>query len=117
MFSLAHSDLAESPTLAATELARFIWTAVIAVCVLPLVMTVLIGAAARAHSLILYVGATACVAALAPWLVRAAFGSAKASSASPGELHFAFVFFLTGAASGFVFWLLAGRSMSARAGN
>jgi hypothetical protein len=113
-FSLADSDLAESPAVAAAELAHFVWTAVIAVCVLPLAMTVLIGAVARVHSLFWYAGGTGFIAALAPWVARAAFGSAKAVSASPAELRFAFVFFLTGAASGFVFWLLAGREAGAR---
>ncbi|MGO9673256.1 MAG: hypothetical protein ACLPSF_03645 [Methylocella sp.] len=113
-FSLANPDLAESPAFAAAELARFLWTVVVAVCVIPLAMTVLIGAAARAHSLIWYAGGTGFIAALAPWVARAAFGSAKAVSASPAELRFAFVFFLTGAVSGFVFWLLAGREARAR---
>lgn len=86
----------------------------IAVCVLPLGMTVLIGAAARAHSLIWYAGGTACVAALAPWVARAAFGSGKAAGVNTAELQFALIFFLTGAASGSVFWLLAGRDAGAR---
>ena len=108
VLAIADAGLAESPAAAAAELARFVWTAVFAVCVLPLVLTVLIGAAARVHSLIWYAGATGIVAAIAPWVARAALHTTKAVSASPAELRFAFVFFLTGAASGFVFWLLAG---------
>ena len=112
-FTLADPGFAESPTVAAAELARFVWTAIVAVCVVPLAITVLTGAAAGVHSLIWYVGATGFIAALAPWVARAALGTAKAVSASPAELRFAFVFFLTGAASGFVFWLLAGRAARA----
>jgi hypothetical protein len=115
-FSLADAGLAESPALAASELARFVWTAIVAVCVVPLAITVLIGAVARVHSLIWYAGATGFIAALAPWVARAALGTTKAVSASPAELRFAFVFFLTGAASGLVFWLLAGRDAGARGG-
>jgi hypothetical protein len=113
-FSLADAGLAESPAVAVSELAHFVWTSVVAVCVVPLAITVLTGAAARVRSLIWYVGATGFIAALAPWVARAALGTTKAVSASPAELRFAFVFFLTGAASGFVFWLLAGRDAGAR---
>ena len=110
-FSLAEPGLAESPAVAVFEMARFAWTAIVAVCVVPLAITVLIGAVARVHSLLWYAGATGSIAALAPWVARAAVGTVKAVSANPAELRFAFVFFLTGAASGFVFWLLAGREI------
>jgi hypothetical protein len=56
------------------------------------------------------------IAALAPFVARAALGTGKALSASPAEMRFVFAFFLTGAASGFVFWLLAGRSARAEGG-
>ena len=110
----AFFSLAKSPAVAVSEMARFAWTAIVAVCVVPLAITVLIGAVARVHSLLWYVGATGSIAALAPWVARAAVGTVKAVSASSAELRFAFVFFLTGAASGFVFWLLAGRNQEAR---
>ena len=113
-FSLAEPGLAESPAVAVAEMARFVWTAIVAVCVVPLAITVLIGAVAGVHSLLWYAGATGSIAALAPWVARAALGTVKTVSASSAELRFAFVFFLTGAASGFVFWLLAGRDQAAR---
>jgi hypothetical protein len=113
-FSLADASLDGSSAFAAAELARFVWTVLVAVCVVPLVMTVLIGAVARVHSLAWYAGATGCIAALAPWAARAALRTTKAVSASPAELRFAFVFFLTGAVAGLVFWVLAGRSAGAR---
>jgi hypothetical protein len=110
LFALADSSLDGSSAFAAAELARFLWTVLVAVCVIPLVLTVLIGAVAGVHSLLWYAGATGCVAALSPWVARAAFHSAKAVSASPVELRFAAVFFATGAAAGLVFWVLAGRN-------
>jgi hypothetical protein len=115
-FSLADPGFPESPAVAAAELARFVWTAIVAVCVVPLAVTVLTGAVAGVHSMIWYVGATGLIAALAPFVARAALGTGKALSASPAEMRFVFAFFLTGAASGFVFWLLAGRSARAEGG-
>jgi hypothetical protein len=109
-FSMADSALERSSAVAVAELARFVWTVLVAVCVIPLVLTVLVGAAAGVHSLAWYAGGTGVFAALSPWIARAAFHSAKAASASAAEMRFAFVFFLTGAAAGLVFWLLAGRS-------
>jgi hypothetical protein len=113
-FSLADPGFPESPAVAAAELARFVWTAIVAVCVVPPAITALTGAVAGVHSLVWYVGATGFIAALAPWAARTALGTAKAVSASPAEMRFAFAFFLTGAASGFVFWLLAGRGARAQ---
>ncbi len=71
-----------------------------------MIIAVLIGEIARVRSSLWYAGATGVLAASVPWLARAAFHTQKAVSASPEELRFAFVFFLTGAASGFVFWLI-----------
>jgi hypothetical protein len=110
LFALARSDSA----LEAAGIVQFVWTAVVAVCVLPLVIIVLIGEIARVHSLLWYAGATGLMAASAPWFARAAFHTQKAVNASPEELRFAFVFFLTGAASGLVFWLIAGGDRSRR---
>jgi hypothetical protein len=110
-FSLADTSFHGSSAYAAAELARFVWTVLVAVCVIPLVMAVLIGAVARVHSLAWYVGATGCIATLAPWVARAALHTPKAVSASPAELRLAFVFFLTGAVAGLVFWILAGRGV------
>lgn len=114
LFHLAEAGLDDSSAFAAAELARFLWSAVIVVCVLPLALTALLGAAARVHALAWYAGATGVIAAAAPWIARAAFGGMRAVGASAAELRFALVFFLTGAASGLVFWLIAGRAASER---
>ncbi|MEJ0096613.1 MAG: hypothetical protein WDN46_25370 [Methylocella sp.] len=103
--TLAWSDSAQAT---ASTLAQFLWTAIMAVCVVPVVIAVLIGEIARVRSFLWYAGATGALAASAPWLARAVFHTQNAVSASPEELRFAFVFFVTGAASGFVFWLIAG---------
>jgi hypothetical protein len=114
-FSAAQSDLDQSSAFAAAELARFVWTAAFAVCVAPIAITVLIGESAGVRAFLWYVGATGLFAASVPWVARAALRTAKAVSASPEEMRFAFVFFLTGAFSGLVFWGLAGRDRRDRA--
>ncbi|VTZ51710.1 conserved membrane hypothetical protein [Methylocella tundrae] len=111
---LARSGLEGSSAFAGAELARFVWTAAIAVCVAPLIITVLIGESARVRSSIWYVGATGVIAAATPWVARAAFRTTRAISATPEELRFAFVFFLTGAVSGLIYWMIAGRPASDR---
>ncbi len=115
LYSIAETEFQGSPALAAAELTRFIWAAVVAVCVLPVTLAALIGEAARTRSILWYVGASGLVAAAGPWLARAAFHLERAATATPQELRFAVIFFLTGAFSGLVFWALAGRDRSDRA--
>jgi uncharacterized membrane protein len=92
----------------AVGLVHFAWTAVMAICVMPLVFAVLFGEIAKVRSFFWYAGATGFIAAATPWLIRGAFHTQRASSASPEELRFALVFFFTGLISGAVFWLVAG---------
>jgi hypothetical protein len=97
----------------------FGWAAIMAICVMPLVFSVLLGEIAKVRSFLWYAGATGLIAASAPWVFRAAFHLSKATSASPEELRFAVVFFITGSVSGAVYWLIAGepglRQVEARA--
>jgi hypothetical protein len=107
----AFSSMVESsadPVFAAIELTRFVWSALVAVCIAPLAITVLVGETAQARSLLWYVGGTGLLAASAPWVARAAFNTTRMFSASPDELRFALPFFLTGAFSGLVYWALCG---------
>ncbi|WP_051953205.1 hypothetical protein [Methylocapsa aurea] len=89
---------------------HFVWAAVMAICVAPVVFAALIGEIARVRSFLWYAGATGFIAACAPWVIRAAFHTQRATSASPDELRFAIVFFFTGIVSGAVFWFIAGNS-------
>jgi hypothetical protein len=93
-------------------LIHFAWTAVMAICVMPLVFAVLLGEIAKVRSFLWYAGATGVIAASTPWLIRGAFHTQRAISASPEELRFALVFFFTGIVSGAVFWFVAGGSES-----
>lgn len=88
------------------DLVSFIWTALIAIGVVPIVFTALIGEIARVRSLLWYAGATGLIAASMPWLIRSAFRTERMAMASPEELRFAFVFFFSGLISGTIYWLL-----------
>lgn len=94
----------------AAGLVHFAWTAVMAICVMPLVFAVLFGEIAKVRSFLWYAGATGFIAASTPWLIRGAFHTQRATSASPEELRFALIFFFTGLVSGAVFWFVAGGS-------
>jgi hypothetical protein len=94
---------------AMTGLAALIWSVALVICVLPLVVTALIGEALRLRSVIWYAGVTGFCAAAAPWLVRAVRHMERTTSASPHEMRLALLFFLTGVVSGFVYWLISGR--------
>jgi hypothetical protein len=97
-----------------TELTGFMWTAVMTVCVAPLVAVALIGEVAKVRAFAWYSGATGIVAASAPWLIRVALRLPRAADYSSLELRFALIFFFTGLISGSVYWFLAGRSADGR---
>ena len=83
------------------------WAILIAVCALPLAMAALIGEIAGARNWIWYVGLSGFLAAASPWIARATRGLAQAHRASPLELRVATLFFLTGALTGWIYWLIA----------
>jgi hypothetical protein len=94
-------------------LTRFVWMAVMTVCVVPVVAVASIGEVARVRALSWYAGATGLAAASAPWLIRATLQLPRATGYNFAELRFALVFFFAGLISGSVYWLLAGRDAGA----
>jgi hypothetical protein len=94
-------------------LTRFVWTAAVTVCAMPVVAVAAIGEVARVRALSWYAGATGATAAAAPWLIRAALHLPRAADYNYVELRFALVFFVAGLISGSVYWLLAGRDAGA----
>lgn len=90
-------------------LTRFVWTAVMTVCAVPVIAVASIGEIASVRALSWYAGATGFAAAFAPWLIRAVFHLPRAADVSFAELRFAIVFFIAGLISGSVYWFLAGR--------
>ena len=94
-------------------LTRFVWMAVMTVCVVPVVAVASIGEVARVRALSWYAGATGLAAASAPWLIRATLHLPRAAGYNFAEFRFALVFFFAGLISGSVYWLLAGRDAGA----
>ncbi|ARN81916.1 hypothetical protein [Methylocystis bryophila] len=85
------------------------WAILIAVCVAPLAFAALVGEIAGARSWIWYVGASGILAAASPWIARGARAQASAHPPSQMEIRVLGLFFLTGALTGFLYWLAAGR--------
>lgn len=99
------------PEVAAGRLLNGIWLVIMGICVVPTVLTVLLGELAGTRSFAWYAGVNAILAAAMPWVARSARGTLGATDVPTAaiEMHFALVFFLTGALAGTIYWLLAGR--------
>ena len=80
----------------------------------PLVLVVLAGEILRLRSYVWYSGMCGVLTGAVPWLLRAGqSGEMTVSSTDPAqiaELRITLLLFLTGVVSGFVYWLVAGRS-------
>ena len=85
------------------------WAILIAVCVAPLALAALVGEIAGARSWSWYVGASGFLAAASPWIARGARAQASLRPPSQTELRVLGLFFLTGALTGFLYWLVAVR--------
>jgi hypothetical protein len=106
--------LANATGAAEGEVAAFgaaIATGLAAICVVPLVLTALIGEVARVRSLVWYAGATGLISAAMPYILRAGLRtkSLAGDDANLAEQRFLLLFFLTGALAGFIYWAVAGR--------
>ena len=99
------------PDRAADVLLLALWTIAVTICVAPVLVVALIGEVAGIASSLWYVGATGLLAAGLPWIVRARhLDDARADAAASAiEGRLALIFFLSGACSGFIYWLIAGR--------
>lgn len=80
----------------------------------PLVLVVVLGEALRLRSYVWYSGFCGALTASVPWAIRAGRGeglqAAASEAAQSAELRITLLLFLTGVVSGFVYWLVAGRS-------
>jgi hypothetical protein len=74
----------------------------------------LVGEVAGVRAYTWYAGATALIAAAAPTILRAARGGGRLAEASPAEGRFALLFFLAGALTGTIYWLIAVRGRQPR---
>jgi hypothetical protein len=99
------------PDQAAGAFVLALWTIAVMICVAPVILVALIGEIAGIGSGLWYVGATGLIAAGLPWIVRAHHLEQARADAAAGEVEgrLALIFFLTGACSGLIYWLIAGR--------
>jgi hypothetical protein len=104
-----------APRDAFSALGFVLWAIVMATCVAPLALAALIGELAGARAWAWYAGASAVLAAASPWIARAARGLERAHLVNELEGRVALLFFLTGAVTGTVYWLIAARDRRARA--
>jgi hypothetical protein len=91
-------------------LGQAFWAVLVGVCAAPLAFAALLGEMAGTRSLIWHAGASGALAAASPWILRAARGLPGATHANPLEIRVAVLFFLTGALTGAVYWLIAARA-------
>ncbi len=82
--------------------------------ILPPTLTALVGETLGLRSPFWYGGATGLLTALLPWLARGGPPPASGSAAAGAETRLAAILVVTGAASGLVYWLIAGRSAGVR---
>lgn len=108
LFSAFDAALADGdPTQAVSAIGFVIWAVVIATCAAPLAIAALVGEAAGARSLVWYSGASGLLAGASPWIARAAKGLERAQAMTEAEGRIAVLFFLTGALTGAIYWLIA----------
>ena len=79
----------------------------IAVCGAPLAFAVVIGAAMGLRDIVWYSGVSGVLAGASPWIARAALGLDKARESNAIETRIALLFFLTGAFTGALYWMIA----------
>lgn len=108
-------DEAIEPEEAVATLGFVIWAAIVAVCAAPLAVAALVGEAAGARSVVWYSGVSGVLAGASPWIARASKGLERAHKVSEAEARLALLFFLTGALTGAIYWLIAAPARKAAA--
>ncbi len=115
LFAAFDEALADGdPSQAMSAVGFVVWAVVVATCAAPLAVVALVGEAAGARSLVWYSGASALLAGASPWIVRAARGLDRAQAMTDAEGRLALLFFLTGALTGAIYWLIAAPAPNAR---
>ncbi len=108
LFAAFDEALAEGdPSQAVTAIGFVIWAVIVATCAAPLAVAALVGEAAGARSLVWYSGVSGLLAGASPWIARAARGLDPAQPMTDAEVRLALLFFLTGALTGAIYWLIA----------
>jgi hypothetical protein len=108
LFAVVGEALNEGePEQAFAALSFVVWAVIIATCAAPLAVAALVGEAAGARSLVWYSGVSGLLAGASPWIARAARGLERAHHLNEAESRLALLFFLTGALTGAIYWLIA----------
>jgi hypothetical protein len=111
------ADLAagEPPDERAVALFTAFSAAVFALLVAPPALVAIIGEVLGWRAFLWYALATGAVTAALPWAGRARGGLSRISEAAlQAEARITFILFVTGAVTGWVYWLIAGRSAGRR---
>ncbi|MBD8906668.1 hypothetical protein [Methylorubrum zatmanii] len=107
------TDLAQGlpPDMAAMAALAFV-QALGLLLILPPVLSALLGETLGLRSFVWYGGTAGTLMALLPWLARG--GPPPNTAAAGAEARLTTLLLVTGATSGFVYWLIAGRSAGSR---
>ncbi len=112
---LADLVAGEAPDARAVALFTAFATGVFAILIAPPTLVAAIGEVLGWRALLWYAGGSGALTALLPWLGRARSGMARVTEAAlRAEGRITLILFLTGAASGLVYWAIAGRSAGVR---
>ncbi|MFL5036942.1 MAG: hypothetical protein ACJ8EC_18230 [Microvirga sp.] len=112
---LADLFAGEPPDARAVALFTAFATGVAAILIAPPTLVAAIGEVLGWRALLWYAGGSGALTALLPWLGRARSGMARVTDAAlRAEGRITLILFLTGAASGLVYWAIAGRSAGVR---
>jgi hypothetical protein len=105
----------EAPDERAVALFTAFATGVSALLIAPPTLIAIVGEVLGWRALLWYAGGSGALTAMLPWIGRARSGLARvAESALAAEGRITLILFLTGAASGLVYWAIAGRSAGTR---
>ena len=85
-----------------------LWTALVASCLVPVVLVATVGEAVQQRSFLWSAGGTAILTAAVPTLLRTAKQLPTAAAMSAHEGRFTGLLFLTGVVAGTLYWLVAG---------
>ncbi|HEX8164859.1 MAG TPA: hypothetical protein VF601_03615 [Beijerinckiaceae bacterium] len=112
---LADLSAGEPPDERAVVLLTAFATGVSALLIAPPSFAAVVGEVLGRRSLLWYAGGSGALTALLPWLGRVRSGMARAADAAlRAEGRITLVLFCAGAASGLVYWAVAGRSAGRR---
>lgn len=102
--AFAEGDAAVTATVFVTAFQTVLFVVLIA----PTLLVAFVGEIVRTRALVWYAGTNAVLVAAVPWLARTRLPTDTVITAGEGRLTA--VLFLSGAAAGFVYWAVAGRS-------